>query len=103
MTQKYLYKVLTNGHFIDHKRNDTSCKSVQTVFAYIMGVGFAYAMDIRQFFGEKVAYQEDLFRLTIIDYNNDFDNVFTFTKETFKNIKDNPLEQFYNTKKIVTS
>lgn len=59
--------------------------------------------DIRQFFGKIVTYSDDLLRSTITDYINDLDNVFTFTTETFKNIKDNQLEQFDNTKKIVTS
>jgi prefoldin subunit 5 len=88
---------------IDDKTTDSNCKSVQTILAHVVSSGFAYATDIRHFLGEKVDYPDDLFRLTVSDYHKDLNSFFAFTIETFKNIRDNQLEQFDNNKKIITS
>ncbi|PKB18782.1 damage-inducible protein DinB [Flavobacterium sp. 5] len=87
---------------IDNETTDSNCQSVQTVLAHVVNSVFAYALDIRQFLGEKVDYPDDLLRLTINDFNKDLNNCFTFTIETFKNIQDNQLEEFDNAKKIIT-
>ena len=86
----------------DNKTNDSNCKSIQTVLAHVVSSGIAYATDIRQLLGEKLEYPDDLLRLTVNDYHQDLNSVFSFTVDTFKNIKDNQLEQFDNTKKINT-
>ena len=52
---------------------------------------------------KKIDYPESLFHLTIKDYQKDLNDVFIFTIDTFKNIQDNQLEQFANSKKIITS
>lgn len=88
---------------IDNNTTDSSCESVQAILAHVVSSGFSYAMDIRQHLGEAVDYPDDLLRLTISDFHKDLNSFFAFTVETFKDIKDNQLEQSDNTKKINTS
>lgn len=88
---------------IDAETSDSNCKSIQTILAHVVSAGLAYATDIRQFLGENIDYPDNLLRLTVNDYHKDLNSFFLFTVETFKNIKDNQLEEFDNTKKINTS
>ncbi len=88
---------------IDDKTTDTNCKSIQTILAHVVSAGFAYAIDIRQLSGEKVDYPDRLLRFSVNDYYKDLDRVFAFTTDTFKNVRDNQLEQLDNNKKIITS
>ncbi|CAD0006908.1 MULTISPECIES: DinB family protein [Flavobacterium] len=87
---------------IDDNTNDSNCKSIQTILAHVVCSGFCYAMDIRQFLGEKVEYPDDLLRFTIKEYNIDLNRFLAFTIETFRTIQDNQLEEFDNNKKIAT-
>ncbi len=87
---------------VDNKTTDSNCKSVQTILTHVVSAGFAYAVDIQRLFGGKTDYPDDLLRLTVDDYLKDLNSFFAFTAETFKNIQDNQLEQFDNTKKINT-
>lgn len=86
---------------IDAETSDSNCKSIQTILAHVVSAGFAYAIDIR-LMGQNVKYPDIVLRWTIDDYRKDFDRLFVFTVETFRNIHDDQLEEFDNTKKINT-
>lgn len=86
---------------IDDKTTDSNCKSIQTILAHVVSGGFAYAIDIR-LMGQNVKYPDTVLRWTIDDYHKDFAHLFAFTIETFRNIHDDQLEEFDNTKKINT-
>ncbi len=88
---------------VDSKTTDPNCKSIQTILSHVVRAGYAYATDIRKLAGEKIDYPEKLFHLTISNYQKDLTSFFIFTIDTFKNIEDNELEQFDDTKKIKTS
>jgi hypothetical protein len=42
-------------------------------------------------------------RTSIVEYTKDLDNVLEFTNKTLATLSDNDLEEFDNTKKIITS
>ncbi len=65
--------------------------------------GYAYAIYIHNLSENKVDYPDKLFHSNIKDYQNDLNDIFNYTTDTFKNINDNELEQFDNSKKIITS
>ncbi len=88
---------------IDNKTADPRCKSVQAILSHVVRSGYGDAIYIRQLFGEKVDFPDEVLRLTVDDYNTDLNNFFAFVTETFANIKDNQLEEFDNNKKINTS
>lgn len=88
---------------IDNKTIDTNCKSIQTILSHVVRAGYTYAIDIRKIAGEKMHYPEKSFHLAISDYIKDLTDFFNFTIDTFKNIADSRLEQFYESKKIKTS
>lgn len=88
---------------VDTTTEVSSCESVQSILAHVVCSGYAYTLYIRQLFGDQSDFRDDIFRTTISDYQKDLADSFIFTADTFKNIKDNQLEESDNTKKIVTS
>lgn len=85
---------------IDNNTSDPNCKSIQTILSHVVRAGYAYAIDIRKLAGEKIDKPEKLFHMYVSDYQKDLNSFFLFTIETFKNVNDNQLEQFENSKKI---
>lgn len=88
---------------VDTITQDSGCESVQSILAHVVCSGYAYALYIRQLFGDQTDFRDDVFRNTISDYQKDMADFFIYTEDTFKNITDNQLEESDNAKKIVTS
>lgn len=88
---------------VDNKTTDSNCKSVQTILSHVVRAGYGYAINIRKLEGNKIDYPDFLLYLNIIDYQKALDDVIAFTADTLKKIRDNQLEQFDNSKKIMTS
>lgn len=88
---------------IDKQTTDDSCKSIQTILSHIVCSGYAYGIYIRRFKGESIEFRDEIFHASINDYNNHLNDSFIFMVDSFKNIKDNELEESDNTKKLTTS
>jgi uncharacterized damage-inducible protein DinB len=88
---------------VDNQTNDSSCKSIQTILSHVVCSGYAYGIYIRQFKGETIDFQDEIFHTSIQDYNNHLDDSFIFMIGSFKDIKDNQLEESDNNKKLTTS
>lgn len=87
---------------IDKTTTDPNCKSIQTILSHVVRSGYACAIDIKNSEGNTAIHPDKLLRFTVIEYQNDLNNVFVFAANTFQTIPDNKLEQFDNTKKIKT-
>ena len=88
---------------MDNTTMDDNCISIQTILSHVVNSGYAYAIYIRRLIGSRADYPNIVLHPTINDYQKDIDNFFAFTSATFKNIRDNQLEELDNSKKIVTS
>lgn len=88
---------------IDTKTTDENCKSIQSILSHVVSSGFGYATSIHNLKGNTIKRPDKTFHLTIKEYVEDLTNVFKYTEDIFKEIKDNELEQFDNSLKIKTA
>lgn len=77
----------------DPQTSDENCKSIQTILSHVVSSGYGYATYIHNLRGYTILRPEKTARLTIKEYLEDLNNVFTYTENVFKEIKDNELEQ----------
>ena len=86
----------------DPNTADENCKSVQTILSHVVHAGYGYATSIHNLKGDKMVRPEKTFHLTIKEYAEDLDKVFSFTENIFKELKDHELEQYDEALKIKT-
>ncbi|MEO7961771.1 MAG: DinB family protein [Ginsengibacter sp.] len=86
----------------DSETTDENCKSIQTILSHVVHSGFGYATSIHNLSGDNIEHPTKAFRLSIKEYLDDLANVFTYTENIFKGIKDSDLEQPDNSLKIKT-
>ncbi len=87
---------------IDSQTTDENCKSIQTILSHVVHSGYGYATNIHNLKGYNIIRPDKTFHLTINKYLEDLINVFTYTENIFKEIKENELEQLDNSLKIKT-
>ncbi|MDQ6469070.1 DinB family protein [Flavobacterium sp. LHD-80] len=87
---------------IDEKTTNEDCKSIQTILSHVVRSGYIYAINIQNLKGHNIQRPEKVFHLTIAAYLNDLTNVFDYTENVFREVKDNELEQYDNSLKIKT-
>lgn len=92
---------LTN--IIDTQTTDENCRSIQTILSHVVSSGYGYATSIHNLRGNIIERPDKTFRSTIKEYAEDITNVFTYTENILKEIKDNELEQTDNSLKIKTT
>lgn len=88
---------------IDPKTTDEDCRSIQAILSHVVHSAYGYATNIHNLKGYNIKRPDRTFHLTIQEYTEDLTNVFIYTENIFKEIKDNELEQFDNSLKIKTS
>ncbi|MCC9018996.1 DinB family protein [Flavobacterium lipolyticum] len=89
-------------HIIDEKTTDEDCKSIQNILSHVVSSGYSYAISIHNLKGYNMQRPDKIFHVTIAEYLKDLMNVFIFTENVFREIKDNELEQFDDSLKIKT-
>lgn len=87
---------------IDEETTNEDCKSIQTILSHVVSSGYSYAISIHNLKGQPIQRPHKTFHLTIAEYLKDLTNVFLFTENIFKEIKDDELEQFDDSLKIKT-
>ncbi|MEP7108549.1 MAG: DinB family protein [Ferruginibacter sp.] len=87
---------------IDTKTTDKNCESIQAILSHVVHAGFGYATSIHNLKGYDIIRPAKTFHLSMKEYVADLADVFTYTENIFKEIKDNELEQFDNSLKIKT-
>ncbi|WP_300565968.1 DinB family protein [Flavobacterium sp.] len=88
---------------VDPETQNPDCQSIQTVLAHVVRSGYSYCVYIRNFRGIESTRPEKVNRFSALEYINDLGKVFAFTEETFATIGDNELEEYDNSKKILTA
>jgi uncharacterized damage-inducible protein DinB len=88
---------------IDPETIDENCKSIQAILSHVVNSAYAYAIYIHNLKGHNIARPDTVFHLTISEYLEDFNKLIVYTENVFKDIEDTELEQFYESKKIITS
>ena len=88
---------------IDKNTTDENCRSIQSILSHVIHSGFGYAVYIQNMKANKIKRPDKTYHLTIEKYVDDLANVFSYTENVFKEIKDDELEQFDNSLKIKTN
>ncbi|KAF2328212.1 DinB family protein [Flavobacterium daemonense] len=88
---------------IDQKTTNEDCKSLQTILSHVVRSGYIYAINIQNLKGHNFPRPEKVFHLTVAEYLNDLTEVFDYTENVFKEIKDHELEEYDNSLKMMTS
>lgn len=86
----------------DIETMDENCRSIQTVLGHVVRSCFSYAVYIRNLYGEKLNRPDIILRSSVNAYQKDLDNGFAYNVATFENIKDNEIEKFGESEKILT-
>ena len=81
---------------------DETCNSLQAILSHVINSGFGYATSIHNMYGHHIQRPSKIFHTTIKKYLQDLGNLFAYTENIFKEIKDNELEQYDNSLKIKT-
>lgn len=84
----------------DHQTKDENCRSIQTILSHVVHSGYGYAAYIHNSKGYAAKRPEKTPRMNIINYREDLVNVFNYTENIFKEIKDDELEQMDDSLKI---
>lgn len=87
---------------IDPVTKDPNCKSVQTILSHVVRSGFNYAVSIRQLKDKNIAFRDLTYHISVDDYQKDLLELFEYTVETFNVITNEELEEFDNSKKIIS-
>jgi uncharacterized damage-inducible protein DinB len=85
---------------VDPHTTDENCKSIQTILSHVVHSGYGYTTNIHNLKGYNIQRPDKTSHLTIKEYLEDLTNVFTYTENIFKEIKDDELEQFDDSLKI---
>jgi uncharacterized damage-inducible protein DinB len=88
---------------IDPETADENCRSIQAILSHVVNAGYGYATSIHNLKGANTTRPDKTYHLTIKKYAEDLTNVFLYTENVFKEIKDDELERFDNLLKIKTS
>lgn len=88
---------------INEKTTNEDCRSIQTILSHIVRSGYIYAINIQNLKGHTIDRPEKVFHSTIEGYLNDLTHVFEYTENVLREIKDNELEQYDNSLKMMTS
>jgi uncharacterized damage-inducible protein DinB len=87
----------------DSQTTDENCRSIQAILSHVVNAGYGYATSIHNLKENNVTRPAKTFHVTINEYIEDLTNVFAYTENIFKEIKDGELEQYDNSLKIKAS
>lgn len=87
---------------IDTETTDENCRSVQAILTHVVSAGFGYATSIHNLKGPQIVRREKVWHVTVDAYLKDLADLFLFTEEVFRGIKDDELEQYDASRKIRT-
>jgi uncharacterized damage-inducible protein DinB len=89
--------------FRDEVTSNLDYQSIQTILSHVLSSGYSYCIYIQNLKDSKARRPEKKFRSSIYEYKNDLDILIDFTKNTFASIYDAEIEEFDNSKKMMTS
>lgn len=90
------------ARIVDPNTGDSNCRSIQTILTHVVHAGFGYATSIRKLSNPEVERPAKKRRPAIAEYLQDLDKMFVFTTEVLKDTSDAELEEFDDSKKMLT-
>lgn len=88
---------------VDTDTADANCRSIQTILSHVVSAGYAYAVDIQRLRGEDLGYADLVLYPDAESYRQELSRLFDYTADTFRDIRDDELEQYDHSKKIQTA
>ncbi|MDQ6845232.1 MAG: DinB family protein [Bacteroidota bacterium] len=88
---------------VDRLTANPDCVSIQTILTHVVSAGYSYCISIRNIKDNDAEPPEEMPRSTVAGYKRDLDDVIKFTYDTFAGISDFELEEFDDSKKMLTS
>ena len=85
---------------VDNETEDEDCRSIQTILSHVLRAGYGYAIYVRRWKGEDLAFRQTEKLDTIDLYINELDKMFMYNEQLFKDYPDLKIEEFKNAKKI---
>ncbi len=79
---------------------DENCRSIQAILSHVVHAAYGYATSILNLKEVNKARPDKTYHLTTKEYLEDLTNIFIYTENAFKSIKDSELEQLDNALKI---
>lgn len=88
---------------LDETTTNPDCKSIQAMLTHVVSAGYSYCIYIQNLKDPNSKRPDRKYHSSISDYKEDLDAVIAFTQKTFESIHDEELEEYDNSKKIMTS
>lgn len=88
---------------VDAATDDEDCRSVQTILAHVVRSTHVYAVNVRRVTGGQGEFPPKRLRATASEYRQDLLEGFRLTVETFTGVSDRQIEEYDETRKILTS
>ena len=85
---------------VDSETEDKDCRSIQTILSHVVRSGYGYAIYVRKWKGEDVAFRENILLDSTDLYIKELDEMFAFNEQLFKDYPDLKIEEFEESKKI---
>ena len=85
---------------VDSETEDRDCRSIQTILSHVVRSGYGYAIYVRKWKGEDVAFRENILLDSTDLYIKELDEMFAFNEQLFKDYPDLKIEEFEESKKI---
>jgi uncharacterized damage-inducible protein DinB len=86
---------------VDHKTEDSDCKSIQTILTHVVSAGYNYAIEIRNSLGEKIDFTEHKTLLTAEQYSSELKEMFRYNEQLFNDYPNLNIEEHNSEKKIL--
>jgi uncharacterized damage-inducible protein DinB len=87
-------------HIVDLETKDEDCRSIQTILAHVVRAGYGYAIAVRKWRGEGLAYREREKLPSAAAYCAALDEMMEYNEQLFHDYPDLPLEYHYESAKI---
>lgn len=87
---------------VDPVTADNNCRSLQSIMTHVVSSAYSYATYIGQWKGLPVERPERKYHSNATAYSNDIEAAFRFTEKVFEEIRDEDMEQFDTSRKILT-
>ena len=88
---------------VDPKTDDFNCKSIQNILAHVVRAGYTYIIMINSLKAPIAPFRDRIYRKTAAEFIQDLDTMFAFNETSLAAFSDAELEEFDDSKKLLSS
>lgn len=88
---------------VDTATDDPNCKSIQTILAHVVRAGYTYIIMINSLKAPIEPFRERIYRKTAAEFIQDLHTMFAFNEASLAAFTDAELEEFDDSKKLLSS